>query len=271
MSTLIDMNTKKLMLAKKNRELSMLFAEQEAGKKSRVKMYPIKAGTGLLVDGPEEDYRLRQGNPLVGMDYLNNNETPWDVVDYGIEGSNKVSNADGTGRQPFDMNNMGSNLMKLAPAFANLIGGKAEQLNPRDYYNPRRNQITSLMRNRRTNIQPQLDAILSSEKTGQYNLRNTANSRGEMMGNIIALNNNAARQRTAVYAGKQNMDLNYQGQEAEMLMGLGAGEQQANWNTMDWNQQSLANKRSLELVYHSYLSIVKLKNLWVIRKKETLN
>jgi len=251
MSTLIDMNTKKRMLAKIPKlqmELQTLFAEQEAGKKSRVKMYPIKAGTGLTVDGPEEPAYEKQpwdyiAEPEAGMPFRNfDRATPYQTPEDAFTLKDKW---DVYGKPAIGKALGGANLMQLAPAFANLIGGKAEQLNPRDYYNPRRDQITSLMRNRRTNIQPQLDVILNSEKTGQYNLRNTANTRGEMMGNNTALNNNAARQRMAAYAGKQNMDLNYQGQEAEMLMGLGAGEQQANWNTMTWNKESLANKRNM--------------------------
>jgi len=53
------------------------------------------------------------------------------------------------------------------------------------------------------------------------------------------------RNKAGVLANKQNMDLGYQGEEANALMQLGAGEQQANWNTMDWNAQSLANKRNM--------------------------
>jgi hypothetical protein len=247
MASIIDRNTKNLMSAKLQKELAALFAEQESSKRPRYNMRPLKAGEGDTV--PPEDYRARQGNPLVGIDYLygadNTGGAPWNFMNMNIP-AGKTSSAPGVG-QPFNAQGFGNNLMSIAPVISNLIGGmgKSQQLNSRDYYNPRRNEVASLMRNRRTNVQPQLDAVLNSERTGQYNLRNSAGSRGELMGNITALQNNAMRNRSAIYANKQNADLGYQGQEAEMLNSLGAGEQQANWNTMDYNNQNIANKRNI--------------------------
>jgi hypothetical protein len=140
-----------------------------------------------------------------------------------------------------------SNLAQLAPVFANLgsMFQKDDTVNPRDFYNTRRDKVASLMANRRVNVQPQLDEILGSEKTAYYNLRNSANSRGELQGNIAGIANTAMRNRSAVLANKQNADLGYMGQEAEALAGLGQQEASANWNAMDYNAATLANRRNI--------------------------
>jgi hypothetical protein len=90
-----------------------------------------------------------------------------------------------------------------------------------------------------------MDAIQRGESSAMYNLRGTAGSRGEFMGNATSIYNKGMQNRSGVLASKQNADLGYQGQEAEMLASLGSQESQAKWNTMDWNQQSLANKRNM--------------------------
>ncbi len=256
MASIIDRNTKNLMTAKLQKELSALFAEQESSKRPRYNMRPLKAARGLTVGGPE-DPSLAYSAPgiqdlgfgPVDMGSLNN----WQNSNVGFsddrDNPNMPNFKSGANNNWLNgkLGDIMPSLATLAPVFSNMIGGlkPAQQLNARDYYNPNRNKIMSLMANRRTNIQPQLDAVLSSERTGQYNLRNTANSRGELMGNLTGLQNNAMRNRASIYANKQNMDLGYQGQEAEMLNSLGAGEQQANWNTMDYNNQNIANKRNM--------------------------
>jgi hypothetical protein len=142
---------------------------------------------------------------------------------------------------------IGSTAAQLAPVVSNLISSlrKDQKLKASDYYNPRANEVMNLMRNRRTNVDPQLQASLNAERTNYYNLHNTANARGELMGNMTAASNNAAGQRSAIYANKQNMDLGYMGQEAEMAMNLGSQEQNANWQTMDYNNQNVANRRNM--------------------------
>ena len=245
MSTRIDMNTRKLMMAKLQKELSTLFAEQEAGRPKN-KLRPLKAQGGITVPG---DYRTRQGNPLVDENWLygttdNNNM----ATDPRFGSFSNVPEQSGIGADKgFDWKGLGSNLMQIAPMGANLLSGlgRAEQLKASDYYNPRRNQVASLMRNRRTNVQPQLEQIRGAEANAYRNVRNLAGSRGEMMGNLGGIANTAMRNRASVMANKQNMDLGYQGEEANALMQLGVGEQQANWNTAEWNAQSMANKRNI--------------------------
>jgi hypothetical protein len=146
-----------------------------------------------------------------------------------------------------DWGKWGSTAAQLAPVISNLISGlrKDQKLKASDYYNPRANEVMNLMRNRRTNVDPQLQASLNAERTNYYNLHNTANARGELMGNMTAASNNAAGQRSAIYANKQNMDLGYMGDEAQAAMRLGSEEQNANWQTMDYNNQNVANKRNM--------------------------
>lgn len=260
MSTFIDSNTKKLMIAKKQKELSMLMAEQEANR-PKTKLRKLKAKGGITVpgkridqnilpyEGPVDPFSLVQEQPEYN---------PWDLTN--VTGPYVAGNPTQTpesgltfgdklqvyGKQALDKDNW-NDYAAIAPVVSNMIGGmrKAEQINARDYYNPNRNQVASLMRDRRVNVQPQLDAILDTESTANYNLRNFSNSRGESMANRTALSNVAGRNRSAVLAGKQNQDLGYMGEEAGMLAGLGQQEAQANWNTMDWNMQSLANKRNM--------------------------
>ena len=251
MSTFIDSNTKKLMIAKKQKELSMLMAEQEANR-PKTKLKRLKAPGGLTVPLEEPAYAKQPWDyitqPEVGMPgrYLDGvTQTPEDAFDFGDK--LQVYGKQFLGDAKANVSNNWTDYAAVAPVVSNTIGGmrKAEQINARDYYNPNRNKVASLMRDRRVNVQPQLDAILDTESTANYNLRNFSNSRGESMANRTALSNVAGRNRSAVLAGKQNQDLGYMGEEAGMLAGLGQQEAQANWNTMDWNMQSLANKRNM--------------------------
>lgn len=258
MGTLIDNNTKKLMLAKRQRELDALFAEQEARKNMR-QLKKLKAQTGLEV--PEQEMQPwdyitnpQAGMPSQALNTFNPTQTPEDAFNLkdnmqvygGLPGIGK-SLSSGIGKVLGTGTGLGT-IAALAPALANLgtgIFGKAERLKPQDYYNPRRNEIASLMRDRRVDINPQLQAILSGEKSALYNLRNVGGSRGEIMGNATAVYNRGMANRSAAYANKQNMDLGYKGEEAQALMNLGAGEQQAKWNVDQWNEQALARKRAM--------------------------
>lgn len=260
MSTLIDINTKKLMLTKRQRELDALFAEQEARKNVR-QLRRLRAQGGLEVPGfGESDIYGKLEEPAFGMQ-------PWEGMTSPQLGMpSQALNVIDAPRTPEDAFNFKDNVQvygkellgklpgmfgtaaTLAGPIANLaqgIFGKAEHLKPQDYYNPRRNEIASLMRNRRVNINPQLESILRGERSALYNLKGNAGSRGEFMSNATGITNTGLRNRAAAYMGKQNMDLGYQGEEAQALMSLGAGEQQAKWNTDQWNQQTLANKRKL--------------------------
>lgn len=248
MATLIDKYSIEKMIDRYQKELDQLFAEQEAGKKSKLSLNKPIASGGITV--PEGDYRTRQGNSLVGDEYLNTKAaveaSPFQFVDYGIGGNNKFSNADGSGRQPFNLGNAANSFSTLAPVLYNLGMGlnKAEQFNPVDFYNPRRREVASLMHNRRTNVQPQLDSILEAQRIANYNIGNAGGSYGNIQGNLGAVANNAMRNRSGVLANKQNMDLNYMGQEAEMLYGLGQGEAGTKFNIADYNLQNLASRRN---------------------------
>jgi hypothetical protein len=253
MASIIDRNTKNLMTAKLQKELSDLFAEQESSRRPRYNMRPLKAGSGIRVGGPNAGLEYVPGDSSVDnvqTDFGSLNDWQNDNMQWNNTASNPLGITNKSNAPTDFLKNIGSvipGMAALSPVVSNLFSGlgKSQQLNARDYYNPRRDQISSLMRDRRVNIQPQLDAVLNAERTGQYNLRNSANSRGELMGNNTALYNNSLRNRASIYAGKDNADLGYKGQEAESLMNLGAGEQQANWNTMDYNNQNIANKRNM--------------------------
>ena len=273
MASIIDRNTKNLMTAKLQKELSDLFAEQESSKRPRYNLMSLKAGGGAKVPGDPQDEWVGGINtdPMSEwnstLDETNwapasDPNTPWNLMASGVGPGQYLNDKTQTPSNAFNfkdkmqvygqqaLGKLGDaipGMAAISPVISNLIGGlgKSQRLNARDYYNPNRDKIMSLMSNRRMNINPQLDAVLNSERTGQYNLKNSANSRGELMGNLMGLQNNAMRNRASIYANKQNADLGYQGQEAEMLNNLGAGQQQANWNVMDYNNQNIANKRNM--------------------------
>jgi hypothetical protein len=135
-------------------------------------------------------------------------------------------------KTPTDWGKVGTMAGQIAPMIYNMAMGLKKPDKVRPNYNPYEGQIRSLMANRRFNIDPLLTANRTANAVVNRNVRNTGNSRGEMMGNYGANQNYRMQADAAAWAQKNNMDNQYMGQQAEMDAQL--GQQRAG---MDWNTQ----------------------------------
>ena len=115
-------------------------------------------------------------------------------------------------------------ISELAPAAYNIgqgLFGKTDKYNYRDYTNPYIGDIRSTMRNRRYNIQPELDTNRVTQATYNYNLRNAGASRSQLQGGLEAGSTSRMRMDSAARAQQNNMNNQYLSEQAQMDYGLG--------------------------------------------------
>jgi len=262
MATSIDKRSVQLMMDRYQRELDELFKEQEATRAIKLKRKyskggKVKAYNGLTAEGPNDwdprpdPYRFDEGY----VASTNNQIEPWlnrgpiqmpeDIFtnqDRRQVNMNETwGDIKGWGKDNLTMNNLATISPMLLGAF--LGSQKTKQLDPKQFYNPYANQVASLMRNRRVNVQPQLDAVLNAQRIANYNAsRVGAGGMGNIQGNFTAIGNNAMRNRAGILANKQNMDLGYMGEEAQSLNREGMHRAGINLNIADWNQRAKDNK-----------------------------
>lgn len=254
MATLIDRKTIELMKSRYQKELDDLFAEQESSK--RYKGTIKKAQGGATVPGSDYDPTLVGNYKYVSpVETYTGIQEPWTIgaVQTPEDAFNawdrfqvNVVNPTVNKLKSTDWGNTLNTLGTISPILYNTYMGlqKPKQFNPRDFYNPYANQVASLMRNRRVNVDPQLNAVRESQLVANYNAKNVAGSRGNVQGNYAAIGNTAMRNKAAILANKENMDLEYKGQEAQMLNNEGLSRANINWNVANWNEQAKANKRN---------------------------
>ena len=150
---------------------------------------------------------------------------------FGIKGSGNASLPDGSGGPGPNWGKVGTMAGQIAPMIYNMAMGLKKPDKVRPNYNPYEGQIRSLMANRRFNIDPLLTANRTANAVANRNVRNTGNSRGEMMGNYGANQNYRMQADADAWAQKNNMDNRYMGQQAEMDAQLGWQRAGMDWNT----------------------------------------
>jgi len=134
---------------------------------------------------------------------------------------------------------------KYAPTIYNTIKGfqKPEQTNKGAYYNPYEQESMDLMRGRRYNIDPELEANNRSYNAMKGSIGQAAG--GDSSSYLATLGSSLGNKQRAdarAYAMKQNMDNQYIGQEAQALTGFGQGRAQADMYTDDINAQARARQ-----------------------------
>lgn len=129
---------------------------------------------------------------------------------------------------------------QAAPMIYNLIKGlqKPDKVTPN--YNPYEDKIRSLMANRRFNVEPLLTQNRTAQAVNNRNIYNTANSRGELMGNLGATQNYRMAGDAAAWAQKNNVDNQYVSEQAQMDANLGNNRAQMDWNVQTGNAQNKA-------------------------------
>lgn len=270
MATSIDKRSIQLMIDRYQRELDGLFNEQEAIKATKLerkyaKGGKVKAAGGFEVPGAFELWQtLNYGNrtPVQPVDtaHLSNSTTnPYlqatvasndrslqgtsNPYTPGMQSNNWWGDVKDWGKENVNLNSIAT----MTPVLYNTFMGlqKPKQFNAKDFYNPYANQVASLMRNRRVNVQPQLDASLDAQRIANYNAgRVGAGGMGNIQGNFAAIANNAMRTRAGIMANKENMDLGYKGEEAQTMNARGLHESGVDFNIADYNERSKASRRN---------------------------
>lgn len=134
---------------------------------------------------------------------------------------------------------------KYAPTIYNTIKGfeKPEQIGKGTYYNPYEQESMDLMRGRRYNVDPELEANNRSYNAMRGSIGQAAG--GDSSSYLATLGSalgNKQRADSRAYATKQNMDNQYIGQEAQALSGFGQGRAKADMYTDDVNAQARARQ-----------------------------
>ena len=135
---------------------------------------------------------------------------------------------------------------QYAPMAYNLyqgLFGKPEHMNSQDYYNPYENQVMSLMRSRRYNVDPELEANRLAAANYYQNLRQGAPSQGRYLAGLQAGQISRQRGDAEAYARKQNMDNAYIGEEAQTLGGFGSQRAGMDFQVADINAANRAAQR----------------------------
>lgn len=128
----------------------------------------------------------------------------------------------------FDFGQAGLDFTQYAPALYNvgmgLFGGKSIPDVP-PIYNPRRERITELMRQRQVNLDPILRDIELSEATGERAIREaSAGTPGLYIAGRTALSNATQRSKAKARMEADLINQGYRADEANVLVGLGASE-----------------------------------------------
>jgi len=138
---------------------------------------------------------------------------------------------------------------KYAPTIYNTIRGaqKAEQIGKGTYYNPYEQESMDLMRGRRYNVDPEIEANQRSYNAMRGSIGQAAG--GDSSSYLATLGSalgNKQRADARAYAMKQNMDNQYIGQEAQALSGFGQGRSQADMYTDDINARNRAARNAYQ-------------------------
>jgi len=136
---------------------------------------------------------------------------------------------------------------QYAPIAYNLsqgLFGKAENVNPQDYYNPYENQVMSMMGKRRYNIDPELESNRLATANYYQNLRQGAPSQGRYLAGLQAGSTVQQRANAEAIARKQNIDNQYLGEEANTLSGFGQQRSATNFQVADINARNKSAQKA---------------------------
>lgn len=147
---------------------------------------------------------------------------------------------------------IGEAVTTLAPSLYNLFQGQQEQatVRPEQLYSPnaRAQQSLNMMASRRYNVQPELRQLRDLERRQRYNARQMGSEAGINRAMDVAGGLNLNRAISDVYGAKQRADLQYRGEEAQMMGQLGAqeaaGRTQAMGSAYDINARNIAARKA---------------------------
>jgi len=143
--------------------------------------------------------------------------------------------------------NIASTVASLAPVVYNIVQGSkgSQQLNYQDYLNPYNDYVNSLMSNRRYNAEPEFESNRLNQATYQRNLNEAAPSQAQLLGGMQAGSIQKQRADAETIARQQNMNNQYQAEEAQMRFGVGQGIATTKAGVQDINARNQASARNM--------------------------
>lgn len=150
----------------------------------------------------------------------------------------------GTG---FNAGNVLGTIGSLAPVAYNLMQGLrgVERSEASDFYNPYEASARSLMRQRRYNIQPELEQNRLNQATYYRNLREGAPSQSQYLGGLQAGAIGKSRADAQAIARQQNINNQYLGEQAQLDVSLGAQRAATDFRVDQMNAQNRAARRNM--------------------------
>lgn len=147
----------------------------------------------------------------------------------------------------FNLSNTLSTIGSLAPVALNIYRGlgETEELDPSNYYNPYESNVRSLMKNRRYNVEPELEANRLAQATYYRNLRESAPSQSQFLGGLQAGAISKSRADAQTIARQQNINNQYLAEQAQLDAQLGAQRAQTRLGIDQFNLQSDAARRNI--------------------------
>lgn len=169
-------------------------------------------------------------------------------------------------------------MAELSPILYNIGQGlfsKPEKYDYNKYVNPYIGGIRSTMRNRRYNIEPELEANRLTQAAYNRNLSQAGASPSQLYANMLAGVSGRQRADAAAYAQMQNINNQYLGQQAEMDYNLGrdvSGLKQYGYEANLRNRAAKRNYLSSGLTQlQQYAQMQKLMENQKLSDKEKIN
>lgn len=164
-----------------------------------------------------------------------------DTMMYGNSGNPKPAG--------FNWNNalnVAQGVGNLAPVAYNLgegLFGKPQHINPSQFYNPYEGAALGAMKDRRYDVEPELEANKVATADYYKNLRQSGASAGQYVGGLQAGQISKQRADSAVYSKANNMNNEYSAQYAGMLENAGQQRANTNYQTEMLNQENIAAQK----------------------------
>lgn len=147
--------------------------------------------------------------------------------------------------------------LTLAPTLYNIgkgLFGKAETYNASDFYNPMETTALTRMRNRSIDSSPMIEQNRQAANIARYNLRNTARTRGELMGGYAPIAMGESRANAEIKMQQQQLQNQYSAETARMEAEFGTQRAATNFQVADINARSRAAQRNFTATGLSQLS-----------------
>lgn len=134
----------------------------------------------------------------------------------------------------------------LAPVLYNIGQGirKPDQLKTNDYLNPYNNEVRQAMRNRRYDINPELEQIDLESATNYRRLKELGLNPSQLMGGMQMGSINKMRANASVLSRKQAVDSGYIADQAQTDLGIGRDIAQTKLSIKDINDRNTAARRN---------------------------